>query len=101
MADPAVVLIWLFISFNKFALGPITHRVKSDLAFHQGTDRLVPTQRRMVRIEVILHFCEITHRLFYLRIIPFHLATEQVGPSLWPDNTQQRVFKELRRGPNP
>src|SRR6516164_11501441 len=54
----------------------------------------------MVRIQIILHFREILHRLLHLGIVPPHVATEQIRPALWSDDSKKRVLKELGGGPN-
>src|SRR4029077_13909768 len=101
MTDPAEVDILLFVRLDEFTVRPISHRTEPHFAFNQRADRLVPTQRRMIWVQIILHLREVGHRLLYLRVIPLHLAAKQIDPSLAPDNSEQRVFKELSRSPNP
>src|SRR6202035_1344656 len=95
MANPAEVYILLFVGLDEFTISPISHRAESNFTFNQGADGLVPTQCRVIGVQIILHFCEVLHCLLHLRVIPFHLAAEQIEPSLAPDNPEQRVFKKL------
>ena len=86
--------------FDKLTIRPISHRVEGDFTVHQLLNGLVPRQVGVIRVDVVLHLGEITHRLFHLGIIPFHLAAEEVDPPLCTDDAEKRVLEKLRGSPN-
>src|SRR6202011_1578011 len=100
VAHPTKVFLLFHVSFDEFAIGPVAHRGESHFALHELLDGLIPSQGGMVRIQIVLHFREILHRLLHLGIVPLHFAAEQIRPTLWSKNSKKRVLKELGGGPD-
>src|SRR6266436_5630174 len=100
MSDPSKIFLLLLFRLQELSVRPISHGAESHFALDELLDRLIPTERRMIRIDVILHLGEKPHGLLHSRVIPLDCSPEKISPILRTEHSKQCIFEQLRRSPD-
>src|SRR5262245_55859313 len=93
MTYPAIIFLLLQLGLYELSFGPVPHGTESHFSFDELLNRLIPTQRRMIGIDVILHPGEELHGFLHPRVIPLDRSPEKVSPILWTEHSKQRIFE--------
>src|SRR6516162_5152733 len=100
MTHPAIIFFVLELGLYELPFSPIPHGAESHFALDELLDYLIPTHRRMIGIDVILHLGEKPHGFLHPWVIPLDCPPEKVVPILRAEHTKQCIFEQLRRSPN-